>query len=246
MKHIKKNKFCIITTQRSGSAWLISLLESHPEIKAFYEIFLDSWAGDEHLSSFQNYDKRNFGLRPEITWRYLHQLETYPGSHNTIGFKIMYNQLGRHPELLLKFIQDDYKIIHLVRENHLDLAISSASMRQNGLIHTTKKVKTKAIALEPKKLMKDLKKTELYLGFMRGLLNVLPLTNLEITYDQLVRENEQTLLAVAGFLGVATTGYQPKSDRQKVNKGTYREKIINYEEIENLLTDTKYAKFLNQ
>ena len=56
MNYIKKNKkkFCIITTQRSGSAWLVSLLDSHPQIKALYEIFLAHWAGDDFLVSFPN------------------------------------------------------------------------------------------------------------------------------------------------------------------------------------------------
>ena len=239
-----KNKFCIITTQRSGSAWLVSLLNSHPQIKTFYEIFLDRWAGDEHLTSFQNYDKSHFGVRPEITWRYLQQLETYPGEHDTIGFKIMYNQLGRHPEVLGKFARDGYKLIHLVRENHLDLLVSSASMEQNGLIHSKKEVNANAVVIDTESLRKVLATQAAYLGFMRKMLKVLPNPVMEITYSDLAQNNSETLQQIIDFLGVPLGKHRFESDRKKINRGTYQEKIANYEAVAQTLAGTRYERFL--
>ena len=248
MNNIKqsKKKFCILTTQRSGSAWLISLLDSHPQIKAFYEIFLAHWAGDDFLVSFPNYQKDNSGLRPWLTFKYLNELDHYPGEHETIGFKIMYNQLVRHPEVLAKLVADNYKIIHLVRENYLDLAISSASMVQNGLIHTKTDVKANPVTLDPPLLLKYLSRQESFLSFAQLLLKALPIPKLQITYNDLCKAQEATLNSLTDFLEIPNSEYILSSDRKKVNKGSYRQKIANYDQVRQALSGTKFAKMLSE
>lgn len=63
----KITKFCVITTQRSGSAWLITLLDSHPELQAFREIFINDkkkdgspreWP-DKRITPFYEFRKHN-------------------------------------------------------------------------------------------------------------------------------------------------------------------------------------------
>ncbi len=238
------NKFCIITTQRSGSTWLISLLESHPDIKAFYEIFLDRWPGNDFLISFHEFKQANFGIRPEKTFRYLDQLNIYPGKHHTIGFKIMYNQLGRYPEVLAKFALDRYKIIHLIRDNHLDIAISAASMQQNKLVHAKKIVHANPIILEPESLIKGLSRLETQLNLARLLLKIIPNPVLEIKYEELCENQNQALGSIVKFLGMPLDAHNFVSDRQKINRGSYQQKIANYEQIVQTLTGTKFEKFL--
>ncbi len=242
----KKNKFCIITTQRSGSAWLISLLESHPDIKAFYEIFLDRWPGNDFLVSFHKYKKANSGIRPEITFRYLDQLDIYPGEHHTIGFKIMYNQLGRCPEVLAKFAFDRYKIIHLVRDNFLDIVISGASMEQNKLIHVKKKVHANPVTLEAESLIQGLSQLEAQLNLARLLLKIIPNPVLEINYDELCRNRDQALGNIVDFLGVPLAQHKLVSDRQKIHRGSYQQKIANYEQVVQTLAGTKFEKLLSR
>ncbi len=246
MNNIKQNKpkFCILTTQRSGSAWLVSLLDSHPQIKAFYEIFLAHWAGDDFIVSFPNYQKENAGLRPWITFKYLNELDRYPGEHETIGFKIMYNQLGRHPEILAKLVADNYKIIHLVRENYLDIAISSASMVQNGLIHSKTDVNAKPVTLEPSSLLKSLSRQEGFFNLAQLILKTLPLPKLQITYQDLCQDQRATLNLLTNFLEIPNSEYILSSDRKKVNKGSYRQKIANYEQVMQALSGTKFEKML--
>ena len=241
-----KNKFCIITTQRSGSAWLVSLLDSHPDIKAFYEIFLDRWSGDNFLVSFHKYKQVNYGIRPEITFRYLNRLNIYPGKHHTIGFKIMYNQLVRCPEVLAKFAFDRYKIIHLVRDNFLDIAISGASMEQNKLIHVKKEVNANPVSLEAESLIQGLSRLEAQLNLARLLLKIIPNPVLEINYDELYHNRDQALETILDFLGVPLAQNKLFSDRQKIHQGSYQQKIANYEQVVQTLAGTKFEKLLSR
>ena len=47
----------------------------------------------------------------------------------------MYNGIKHNPEVLIKLFTDKYRIIHLVRRNHLDLTVSRTVGRQQGLHH---------------------------------------------------------------------------------------------------------------
>jgi len=119
-------KVCILTTQRSGSTWLSTLLDSNPQIQGFRELFIDQEFvfPDTQVSTFSLYQRNNQGSRPGITFEYLSKLDSYLGDQEAIGFKLMYDQLLDYPELIFKFITEKYKFIHLVRENHLDMVIS--------------------------------------------------------------------------------------------------------------------------
>ena len=158
----------------------------------------------------------------------------------------MYNQLVRHPEVLAKLVVDNYKIIHLVRENYLDLAISSASMIQNGLIHSKTEVKANPVTLDPPSLLKYLSRQESFVNLAQLLLKALPVSKLEITYQDLCQEQEATLNSLTNFLEIPNSDYILRSDRKKVNKGSYRQKIANYEQVRQALSDTKFAQMLSE
>ena len=85
----KLAKFCLLTTQRSGSTWLTSLLNCHPELRMLPdELFKlteggikqdfdnnENWI-NEQLISFVEFRKTNFGKRPWLDE--MHRLVTIP------------------------------------------------------------------------------------------------------------------------------------------------------------------------
>lgn len=244
-------KFCVITTQRSGSTWLSSLLDSHPNIIAFDEIFLartPRQLPEKYYLRFYDFRKQTSGQRPWITFKYLDEfINHYPEPHQFIGFKVMYNHLFHYPEILVKLIQDQYKIIHLNRENHLDIFISSVNSKKHALAHTKTQVQLEAVTLEPAALLKSLKSLEMKKKLAQNfLLPCLPLPKLEISYHSLCTNKNQVLNSITDFLGVEECYESFQSDHQKINKGSYRDKIANYDEIEKVLTGTKYAHFLQE
>jgi LPS sulfotransferase NodH len=128
----KKPKFCVITTPRSGSTWLATLLDSHPQIKSFEEPFIwradrPNWT-DQEFPTYYDYKTSVHQKSIFTLFKYLDILNSYKSEtdFNIIGFKIMYNQIQENPEVMVKLLLDKYRIIHLIRQNYLDVIISRA------------------------------------------------------------------------------------------------------------------------
>lgn len=258
MSEIESSKinFCILTTQRSGSTWLVSLLDSHPQIKAFSELLIGEtfahpsdeylpWS-DEHLSLFYEFEKAHPGFKLFQVFQYLEALSHYPGLHRAIGFKLMYSQLVKRPEILLKLIFGQYKIINLVRENPLDIIISKANLQRSGSPHFKKEQALQAIELKPALLRKELEKQDGKTKLMRTVLNLLPLQVLNISYESLCENQSIVIKSVLNFLGVEDTKISLTSNLKKISKGDYSQKIENFEEVKMALSGTKFQKFLQE
>jgi LPS sulfotransferase NodH len=77
-------KFIILTTQRSGSTWLTDLLNNHPHVRCYSELFLNRDRPNEikpwHQEAdpndfFYSYKKNSKIPRPFSTFKYLYGLE---------------------------------------------------------------------------------------------------------------------------------------------------------------------------
>lgn len=237
-------KFFIFTTQRSGSSWLVSLLNSHPDIKAFHEIFLEKPSIEKNLPQFHIYRQNNPARRPLATFRYLKLLDSYPVHHETIGYKVMYNQLIRCPELLAAFAIGRYRIIHLVRDNHLDRFISSESMRESGLEHSKVEVKAKPVEVDTDNLIKYLSWQEKQVKLARLILRLLPNQAIEISYDDLTSNNEDTMSELSKFLRVNKRQHSFTSQRRKIHTGSLENKISNYSQVKETLAGTRFERFV--
>jgi hypothetical protein len=125
--------FVVLTTQRSGSVWLMSTLNSLKDVTAHGELLLPRsrsrdlrWDSDFARPRYIESGLRS--PRPFSLFSYLNGLYRTPG---TVGFKLMYSQLRRYPETLAYLIARRIRVVHLVRENHLDVLISHAVCRQS-------------------------------------------------------------------------------------------------------------------
>ncbi len=240
-------KFCVLTSQRSGSTWLKSLLDSHPQIRCFGELFLyhpwPDWP-DPSLPPYYEFRQRQPGRRPMVTYRYLEALSQYPGDQDAIGFKLMYNQLAVFPEILFTLIRQRYRIIHLVRVNPLDVVISRQRMRKASIHHSTTRSAPVAIHLDVSRLRGQLIGQEGMVRAVRLFLKVIPLVHCEITYERLRGNRESCLNSIADFLGVQSSAVAYESELQKISAGSYRQRIANYEEVSAKLWGTKFARLL--
>jgi LPS sulfotransferase NodH len=259
---MNKLGFCILTTQRSGSTWLAELLDSHDQIKMFGELFF--WQSKEvemrnKARIARSKDNEKLSLeksvltyksfkgnrrRPWSIFQYIDQLKSSSECHDAVGFKLMYNQLLPRPEILLKLVVDEYKIIHLVRKNYLDILISKASMNQNRVVHANTEVVQKSVTLNTSSLIKDLSIREAATRSMRGILQVLPNSVLEISYEELQSSKDELLLSVVDFLGLHNAEVQFESGLRKISRGLYREKIANYDQVRNVLEGTRFYALL--
>ena len=252
----RKNKFCVITTQRSGSTWLSTLLDSHPQIKAFEEPFTwrkyrPNWT-DKNFPTYYDYKNNTSTKSPWVLFNYLDILDSYKAEKDfeIIGFKVMYHQILTNPELLIKLVLDRYKIVHLFRQNHLDILISRAALRQHNIVHSNLlsadqvQSKRKPVVLEPSSLIKELSRLDRNYKVMRTFLKLMPLPVLEMKYESLVENQEKILCSIANFLEVDSTSVTFNSKLKRVNPGVYEDKIANYDQVVKTLEGSKYANFL--
>lgn len=245
-------KFCLLTTQRSGSTWLNELLGSHPEIKLFSgEIFLDrpsqnniGWIDDPDFKTFYDYSHQETINRPWVTFDYLDEIDNYPGDHKAIGFHLMYNQLADYPEILFRLIVDGYKIIHLERQNYLDTLISMANMNRRNIVHSRNDVEVSAIHLDIDVLWKSLCRQEEKITIVKRLIRFLPMKIFKVTYESIRCDIEKELSGIAKFLGVSAKGIQFQSSLKKISQGSYPQKIENYEQVRRKLLGTRYERFI--
>ena len=247
----KVSKFIILTTQRSGSTWLMDMLDNHPNIKVYNELFLNmdnksKWA-DPNQPIFYNYEKTTPGKRPWKTIKYLNNLYTYDGQYDAIGFKLMYDHLFRKPEILVNLLSEGYKIVHLVRENSIDVMLSYAIARENKRFFTEQEVENKKIHLNPHEFNKQVKKQDFKVNLARIILAALPNKILNISYDNLKDNQRETLTKITQFLSVPNVDNQEEITitLKKINQKSPAEVIENYSEIKAIFTGTKFAKYLN-
>jgi len=242
-------KFCILTTQRSGSSWFKDLLDSHPKICALTEMFL-GWVDcpyrDPYIDLFCRYRKTEKVIRPWVTFRYLRHLERYPGDNEAIGFKLMYLQLCRTPEIFLYFLMNNYKILHLIRENYLDVLVSGAVVRKTGIPHTTQAIEAPKVTLDIPSLLRKLRRQDAILKLAKLALKLSRIPVIELTYESLCEDREGTLAKVENFLGIEHGGVSHWSERKKITGDSLEEKVENYEEVKKVLEGTKFEKFLRE
>lgn len=247
----KKNRFCIFSTQRTGSSWLVSLLNSHPQIRVFNEPFLYSgyrpfWK-EGGLPSFHEFQSRYKTARPMTTFRYINAMHAFADEFTSTGFKLMYNQLAQFPEIYLKLIQNHYRMIHLVRHNVLDAYLSELTARKTRRYHSKKPAESPMIYVDTNNILKRLDKIRLKVRIAGRVISLTGMPVREISYESLLYRKNQTLDDILLFIGIKDCSENLTSRYQKLGKeGHYREKIENYDAVLQALKGSRYEVMIRE
>src|SRR5215208_3813315 len=133
------SNFVVLTTNRSGSEWMMSTLNNFQDVSGHGELFLprprnldNKWDADFAYTRFVETKFEHFTIRPFSVFSYLNTLY---GTLGKVGFKLMYKQLGLYPEILAYLIRHRIHVIHLIRQNHLDVILSYAVKAKIGRAH---------------------------------------------------------------------------------------------------------------
>lgn len=251
-------RLCVLSTQRSGSSWLMDLINNcRPEVRVYGELYNDRPAKSAnphatmwgHLvppTRYYDWRVKHGNRRPWNTFRYLRMIQTEASTYKYFGFKLMYNQLYKKPELLLCLLWERYRIIHLVRENLLDLAVSRAIMHATGRSHTSDgDLETVQVILDPEDLLYQVERIHRRINQIRRALRWLPLPSMEISYEELFRDTSQAMERVAVFLGIPTKDVRIESIFRRANRGSWRDKVSNCAEVEDALRKTAFAGLIS-
>lgn len=244
-------KFVLLSTQRSGSTWVIDTLNRLPDASVYGELLLPekrTWdAGALDFPRFIEADelRATVPVRPFTLWAYLHALYRKPG---TVGFKLMYSAVRQYPEVLYYLVRHRIKVVHLVRKNFLNMLISSDLKAMTGQAHLQSPRgadEHPQVYLAPETLLPRLRRLQKKAMFMRRALRVSGLPFLEITYEDL-REDNTRFEEIYDFLKVVPSEQSPKSSLRKIRTAGHRDTIQNYNEVCRLLSASEFEHLLEQ
>lgn len=208
--------FAIICTSRTGSTWLHTLLNSHPNIISKGEII-------------NFYHKK--GLAPNLDELIFH---LYPKPIQAVGLKVFYGdestQYNKYLSELLS--KQEVKIILLTRESKLAQYASLKQSEQNwewSKTRTGKKEKKITLDVSAYNDFKDERikaNQEISKQFKSHAV-------LQINYEVLLEKHEQTLLEIQKFLDVTPKHLFSALERQ--SSGALQDRIENWTDFEELI-----------
>jgi LPS sulfotransferase NodH len=248
----KGTHYVVLSSQRSGSTWLMSILNQVEATRAYGELFLkrkkpgstERWDGELNYPRFPEVYTGSGKLRLRLVFSYLDALYCQPGA---VGFKLMYTQLQKYPEILVYLLVRRVKVVHLVRQNQLDVLISRAvknKIRRAHVLNGNKPPEDVQVSLNTEKLLARLGRRNKRIQTARWLMRRSMLPQLEVTYEDLISDpsSYQRLFL---FLGIGIGDHIPESKLVRIGGKEQSQVISNYEEVKNALAGTPFARWVD-
>jgi LPS sulfotransferase NodH len=241
-----KTRFVVFTTQRTGSTWLMSVLNNQDGVSGQGELFLPRPRSQERrwdsAFAWPRYveSRDRFGsLRPFSVYRYLRDLYESDGS---VGFKLMYSQLRSFPEILPFLVREKIDVVHLVRRNHIDVLISFALKRQIGRAHVLSaadRPEDETVELDTGTLLRDVRRLQ-----FRGTLRLARIRHFEVAYEDLVVDPVH-FKPLFDFLQIPFEGAALDSAILRTRTGSQRDVLANYDEVREALAGSRFSHLLD-
>ncbi len=260
-------KFAVIAKMRSGSQFFESILNAHPDIYCYGEVFSSGSEMTPNKRNFYSFwldrikeDNKNvFPLyKSEIIGEFLTYLYTDLPKKKAIGIDIKYFQLElENLQFLLQPIkQHNVKIIHLIRRNILKHYISIYLHLNRGLygrkMHDTIKVEPVKVEVKPT-IIDELNKLKESRDYYAKLLSR-NFEYFELYYEDFSENADQDLNTIMpnvlnqvfDFLNIQNRDYDLRSKLKKTNPAKLCDLIANYDETVNILSGTKWEYLLDE
>ena len=252
--------FLLLAAFRSGSTWLVDILNHLQGTAAYGELFAipEKKAGTEELTRAQSQkttrylektirayplyyrETRQRRIRPFSTFSYLRSFYRQDG---TTGFKLMYTQLAQHPEIWAYVRLYGISVIHLVRQNHLDVIISREMRKATRTTHRVvgaEQVAPVQITLNTDTLISQMKSLQHNIDMARRLIKLSGVRSLELIYEEIARDHSK-FKPLWSFLEINAQNREPRSQLEKIVKAGYAQTIANYNEVCDTLDNTEFA-----
>jgi LPS sulfotransferase NodH len=245
-------KFVVLSTQRSGSTWVVDMLNSHPRVVAYSELFMHGgegrpkWGTEQDLLYWQTFIAEKGGgrlARQYWLWHYLGRAFAARPGIDAVGFKLMYSQLTRISKPLMPALWvKRARIIHLIRRNALDVVLSKeAGEARPGVLHARdgQAVESVRVRLSTEDLLERMTAHDRAVAGARVRFKRVGVPYQEVVYEDLVQDEQAGFDALFRFLEVEPQ--RVSSSLQKVNPTAHEELIENYGEVRDALDGTRFA-----
>ncbi len=248
----KARDFLVLTTQRTGSSWLMDRLDHSPELEGHMELFYLHERREPPRAGSNDYPRFvesratvARGHRPFAVFRYL---ENFYARKTAAGFKLMYSQLREYPEILPWLAWRRLPVVHLIRANHLDVIISERLADATGTSHATVEEgggKPLRVTLDPGELLPRIRRLEGKQRAMRRLLALLSNPCLETTYEDLCSD-PGAFDQVHAFLRIDGALVRGDTRLVKRQRARHEDVIVNYAEVRDALLRDGRASLLHE
>jgi LPS sulfotransferase NodH len=246
--HAEYTRFVVLGRSRVGSNLLRSLLNAHPQVVAFGEVFreLDNLDWD-HTGYFQSAATRALVRRDPVRFLETRLLGRYPAATMAVGFKLFYYhardgaQAGIWPWLLQR---REVRVIHLKRANLLETHVSRKRAALTGRWVNTSGEPDRAVAvrLEYDEVLADFQQTRAWEAECDRTFAGHPL--LQVQYEQLATDYQSEARRLEAFLGVDPCVVQPATFRQSTQ--SLSATVSNYHELKARFAGTPWTAFFTE
>ena len=261
-----QSPFVILFQGRTGSTHLVSLLDSHPDIKCRSEDFSFDWKeyqekrDSEKLKTSDpklrrvHFGMEKYGHNPSTRDIRKHLDSIYRSKFRAAGFKWKFPpQVKGFPEVEEYFqeINERLKVIVLDRKNVLKRAISrfvlSKMQDENIDMHRQnikKSVNYSAIEIDVEKIVqiamrssKDRKKLKVYAKRFENVLHV--------EYEDLLYKQHWSTKRILRFLDLSPNEHKLRSRYKKATPDCLQNAIVNYDELCEAVKGTELEEMLD-
>jgi LPS sulfotransferase NodH len=248
-------KFAVLSLPRSGSTWVVEMLNSHPAVVAYGELLLPTTSGTSrwgatdfvYFTTFaeQNGGGRNPVARAALPLRYMSELYAPRDGIDAVGFKLMYGHVRSRPWLLPYMALRRVQVVHLIRRNTLDVVLSRETARRRPSFHARENghVADVTVRLDPAELVASLRREEKKVNAARAVIRAAGLRSKEFYYEDLVADPDR-FEEMLTFLDVRLPEYRLSSSLVKLNRAPYDRIIENYDSVKQTLESTRFGALL--
>lgn len=242
--------FVIVAPTRSGSTWLMDRIDKLPGMEGHMELFNSLPRQRPPKAGTNDYPRfveigRQFGTtRPRAVFRYLDELYARPAA---VGFKLMYPHLRDYPELLLYLMRRSLSVVHLVRDNHLDVVISEQLIERTGRRHLTRDEKSGdnvSIQMNAAHVAARVRWLDRKTRIVRRLLRMQSNPVHEVCYEDLCRDDRAFQLTCEFLQVPAEHRACAESNLVKTQRAAHVDVIENYQEVRSALETAGYRHLL--
>jgi LPS sulfotransferase NodH len=228
--HTQYTRFALIGHARTGSNLLLDVFRSSPEVEMFHEIF----SADNRVIGK--------GFNEGISRLY----KEYARCICAVGCKIFYNHLTDEEWTEFERLKE-FKIIHLMRHNRLRTIVSLAIAFKTDIwlqTNSRKKlpVEQKRVYLNPEKLIGQISQIAAWESETRN--RFAHRDTLEIYYEDLIDNFNSIASNAIRFVG-AERWSSNKVAYKKQNPEPLNQLIINFDEVNQVLKNTPWEKYLD-
>jgi len=242
--HLRYTPFIVLGRSRVGSNLLRSLLNAHPEIMAFGEVFRDTTNPDwDHVGYFQAASSRALLQRDPVRFLQIRLLGRYPRAVRAVGFKIFYYHAGGGRSGIWDWLrhQPAIKVIHLKRENLLQTHVSRKRAALTGQWVSTsgRPDETVSMHVDFDEALADFEQTRAWEEeFDRFFIGH---DVLQVTYESLSTDIRSMTRRLEDFLQVSPQPLVPSTSRQAPYPLSAA--VSNYVELKERFSGTPWERF---